>query len=214
MKYEGIYIYPPRPEMKASGGEISRYDNGDYIAQPKYNGDCVILTRRNGKWSIFNRHKEPYTKCAQIPDMDPLLPRGDFVLAGEYLSKNKTGEHGPMNNVIILWDVLVWDGLWLINSTVESRLNLLETIPASRSVVGPGGMEQYDHVLVTAQPRIYRAPAYISGFAQLYADIIKTDLYEGLVLKRRQGRLTPGLVEKNNTSWQLKFRKPSANYNF
>jgi hypothetical protein len=48
----------------------------------------------------------------------------------------------------------------------------------------------------------------------LYAQIVDTDLYEGLVLKRKTAKLTFGLVEKNTNTWQIKCRKPTKNYDF
>ncbi len=51
-------------------------------------------------------------------------------------------------------------------------------------------------------------------FRRLYDDLIKTDIYEGIVLKKASARLTYGFNEKNNSEWQLKCRKPNKNYNF
>ena len=61
---------------------------------------------------------------------------------------------------------------------------------------------------------VYKAPTYINNFQSLYNDIVDTDLYEGLVLKRKNARLSLGLNEKNNNDWQIKCRKPTKNYAF
>ena len=34
------YLFPPRPEHTTHTSQLSKYDNHQYIAQPKYNGTC------------------------------------------------------------------------------------------------------------------------------------------------------------------------------
>ena len=51
-------------------------------------------------------------------------------------------------------------------------------------------------------------------FLNLYNDMTKHAVYEGLVLKRRDGVLRPGSTEKNNMDWQIKCRKETKNYTF
>jgi len=48
----------------------------------------------------------------------------------------------------------------------------------------------------------------------LYEDLYETDLYEGLVLKKKNAKLTYGFQEKNNADWQIKCRKETKLYNF
>jgi hypothetical protein len=44
--------------------------------------------------------------------------------------------------------------------------------------------------------------------------LIKIDMIEGLVLKRKSAKLEIGNTENNNTKSQVKFRKPTKNYKF
>lgn len=45
-------------------------------------------------------------------------------------------------------------------------------------------------------------------------ELVKTDLYEGLVLKKIESKLTFGFNEQNNSDWQIKCRKETKIYNF
>ena len=66
-----------------------------------------------------------------------------------------------------------------------TRINLLEeTYPCQRGKIGKDGLEMYEHLCHTNLNGIYKAPTYLNGFSKLFEDISKTDLYEGLVLKR------------------------------
>jgi hypothetical protein len=39
-------------------------------------------------------------------------------------------------------------------------------------------------------------------------------MVEGFILKRKSGKLEMMTREQNNTGWQVKVRKPTANYQF
>ena len=223
MKYESFkkngYIFPPRPEYKCSPEDLDKYDNGEYIAMPKYDGSaCVTFT--NGKeLQLYNRHKEELNLLSDYKEIDFMgLAKTSnwFVYAGEYLNKSKLGETGiNENNRFVIWDVLVWDGRYLVGSTLMERLHLLENIyPCQRSVVKDTGIEIYDHLCCTELKNIYKAPAYLNNFKELYYNIINTQLYEGLVLKKRNSKLSFGLQEQNNTDWQIKARRETKNYQF
>jgi len=71
-----------------------------------------------------------------------------------------------------------------------------------------------NHLCFTNYANVYKAPYYTKSFDLLYQSIVNTDLYEGLVLKRKNAKLTLGLNEKNNSDWQIKCRKPTKNYAF
>lgn len=75
-------------------------------------------------------------------------------------------------------------------------------------------MDKYSKVDEDKAKGIYKAPTYLNNFEQLYQDVIKTDLYEGVVLKKINSKLSFGLNKKNNTEWQIKIRKPTKIYNF
>lgn len=218
-----MFYYPPRPEGKISPDQLTKYDTGEYMAQPKYNGSCAALAMNENPASmqLFNRHAEKLTLVKHDLIDFAAAYRGQennswLYLCGELLNKNQRGENGqPFNQKFIIWDILVFKSQYLTGTSFEWRQQLLEELyPCNRMQITANGLEQYDHLCCTGHTGIYRAPNYTHGFADLYTDITKTELYEGLVLKRRTAKLEYGFNEKNNTGWQIKCRKETKNYHF
>ncbi|GEP97679.1 DNA ligase-like domain-containing protein [Chitinophaga cymbidii] len=210
------YIYPPRPEAAITPALLSGLGAG-WIAQPKYNGSCAVLfINGNHEYKLFNRKNEELSLQNPIQYTSLNDSEKYMVLCGEYLNKNKYGEDGrPFNHKFIIWDILVWKGHYLIGETFEKRLTLLyELFGGSRGFVSESDMVIFNHLLTTRVENVFMAPAYLDGFGELYQEITRTDLYEGLVLKKADARLEPGFRERNNHSWQIKARKPTLNYNF
>jgi hypothetical protein len=97
----------------------------------------------------------------------------------------------------------------------KPRINLLEeTYPCQRAKISEDGLEMYEHLCHTNLNGIYKAPTYMNGFSRLFEDISKTDLYEGLVIKKIDSKLSYGFQELNNHDWQIKCRKPTKVYHF
>jgi ATP-dependent DNA ligase len=218
MKYNKYtYLFPPRPIQTTKYTELDKYDNGDFIAQPKYNGTCCNLFISENEVIVMNRHKGEITSNYSHIDFKSLHQgEGWLVLSGEFLNKNKKGEDGnPFNLKFVIWDILVLEGKYLIGSTLESRLQILENLyPCASMSVTKNKMECYKHLCCTKVEHVYKAPTYLNNYSSLYHDIVEVDLYEGLVLKRKKAKLSLGLTEKNNNDWQIKCRKPTKNYAF
>jgi hypothetical protein len=219
MKYDSFkYFFPPRPEYKCPPDDLDKYDNGEYLASPKYNGTALVVATNGIELHVDNRHKEsmPLLAKSQEIDFKGLSSSGKWVVfAGEYLNKGKYGETGEKErNKFIIWDILVHENDYLVGSTTQDRLTLLESIfPCGRMSIG-NKIEMYDHLCCTQLKGIYKAPTYLNNFRSLYKDIIKTDLYEGIVLKKKDAKLSFGLQELNNHDWQIKCRKETKLYKF
>jgi ATP-dependent DNA ligase len=210
------YIYPPRPEQTTKHTELEKYDNGQFLVQPKYNGTCCNVFISEDELIVMNRHKGEITSKYDHIDFKGLHKgKGWMVLSGEFLNKNKKGENGnPFNLKFVIWDILVYEGKYLLGTTIQERLDLLENLyPCTRMVVSDK-MESMNHLCFTNYDNVYKAPYYEKSFTFLYESIVETDLYEGLVLKRKDAKLKLGLNEKNNSDWQIKCRKPTKNYAF
>lgn len=244
MKYESFkkngFIFPPRAEYKCPAADLDKYDDGTYFGQPKYNGMCLPVFTNGEELHLFNRHKENLpllAKNSQVDFRGLAQSKNWYVYVGEYLNKGKYGETGiKEKDKFVIWDVLVWDGIYLVGSTLSERLDLLENIyPCKRAIVkavpppvkqdGPlswldepyrskGELEVYDHLCCTNLNGVYKTPTYTGNWKELYSQIVKVDLYEGLVLKKKDSKLEFGLQELNNHSWQIKARKPTKNYAF
>ena len=211
------YIYPPRPQFKISPEELYKFDNGEYIVQPKYNGTCCIVFANGDYTYVYNRHKQEMSKVSNDISFSELAKSKEwFVYTGEYLNKGKLGENNVKEkDKFIIWDILVWDGDYLIGETLSNRLQLLEdNFPCKRGMINKDGLELYTHLCTTNINGIYKSPTYLNHFESLYEDIIKTDLYEGLVIKKIQSKLDYGFQELNNHDWQIKCRKATKVYHF
>lgn len=217
MKYSKfMFLFPPRPETKTTPENIEIYDNGEYIAQPKYNGSCALIFTNGDELHVYNRHKLQLANYKEINFKGLAKSKNWFVYAGEYLNKGKLGEmETKEKDKYVIWDCLVWDGEYLVGKTLQERLELLENIyPCKRAMVSGNGLEMYEHLCCTEIQGVYKAPTYRKYFKTLYEDLIKTDLYEGVVLKKLESKLTFGFNERNNHDWQIKIRKPTKLYNF
>jgi ATP-dependent DNA ligase len=218
MQYNSFkYLFPPRPEVKIPPYKLDSFDTGQYIAQVKYNGSAAVVFTNGKETHIFNRHREQLSNVSKAIEFSKLARTDNwFVYAGEYLNKGKLGETGiKEKDKFVIWDVLVWDGEYLTGHSLLKRLELLEQIyPCQRARVQGKRVEIYEHLCCTEFTGIYKAPTYQNGFLALYNDLIKTDLYEGLVLKKIASRLTYGLQSVNNHEWQIKCRKENKLYKF
>ena len=208
LKYR--YIYPCRPENAVPSSELQHHDNGSMVAQPKTNGsNCIIFT--NGESiHVMNRHGQRLTRF-EIRDEEVLTlykgTGGWTVLNGEYLNKNKRDETGKsFNHKLILFDILVNDGDYLIGKTVEHRVHLLDQMF--------GKNESEKEYLYSISDNVYRVKSYENNFSMLFNKLTPIDVIEGFVLKRKNARLEVSGSELNNSKWQVKCRKQTLNYKF
>lgn len=211
MKYTSFrYLYPPRPKNPIPNTELTFWDNGSLIAQPKLNGsNCLIFT--NGEKHIaMNRHNGRLTNFQLKDDEIKELYKGTggwTVLNGEYLNKNKQDENRKsFNHKFVIFDILVNDGDYLVGKTFEERIVLLDTMF--------GQNECEKSYLYGISENVYRVKTYENQFNMLYDTLTPIDLIEGLVLKRKTARLEMGTSELNNVKSQIKCRKETKNYKY
>jgi hypothetical protein len=93
----------------------------------------------------------------------------------------------------------------LIGSTFLERQKLLDNLFVTNS---------YDDFIDQVGPSAYRAKNFVKGLNTIWNNIVKTQMYEGFVLKRPDGILENGFREANNTGWMVKIRKPTKNYRY
>lgn len=204
------YIFPPRPKNAISPDDLNFWDNGSLICQPKLNGsNCLIFT--NGqKIMVMNRHNQRLTNF-QLSDAEVKnLYRGKggwMILNGEYLNKSKSDETGQVfNHKFVIFDILCYDGDYLVGKTFEERVNLLDTLYDS--------IESEKDYLYSISTNVYRVKSYRDGFKSFFDKYTPIDMIEGVVLKRANARLELGATEQNNVKSQLKSRKATRNYKY
>lgn len=200
------YIFPPRPKNPIPTTDLKMWDNSMMIGQPKINGsNCTIYTDGKNIY-VYNRHGQRMTGF-DIPKNEILnLHRGKgwWVLNGEFTNKSKKDHTGQtFSNKFCLFDILVKDNQYLIGSTFQQRVDIMDNLYG-----------QSDDYLGVIGENIYRVKTYYKDFVNVYNDLVDIDLVEGLVLKRKSAKLEIGSSENNNSKSQIKVRKPTKNYKF
>jgi len=211
-KYQ--FYYPPRVEQALSTKFLEEYSSNDYLVQPKLNGDSAIIFTNGKELIIKNRHKQAFKKStvkleAIIQDFcKENKVRSWIVLVGEWMTKSKkNAENKSFNDNFILFDILVSKGIYLLNFTFEERYEIIKDLCSSSYYDG--------HILKTNVENLYLVNNLENNnMTDLFIDVAHIDMYEGLVLKKKNAKLEIGLNEKNNSKTQVKFRKPTKNYHY
>ena len=212
MKFDNYrYIFPPRPKNAISPTELNIWDNNTLFAQPKFNGSNTTIYTDGRRVITMNRHGQKLTNF-KIKDNEILsLHKSDLgkwtVINGEYMNKGKLDESDKnFSDKLIIFDILVLNSEYLVGETFLNRIDLLNNSFRRYEV------DSQTYSLITEN--IGMVKSYDSGFLNLFQDISKIDMIEGLVMKRKNAKLEIGNTELNNTKSQLKCRKPTKNYKY
>lgn len=215
MNYDNYrYIYPPRAEHAVHPDTLSQERYTGYIAQPKLNGDCTVIFTNGIETIVMDRNNKPFKK--RIPMFDTLcqLHKGDpgkwMILVGEHMVKSKKDARGETwNNKFVIFDIIAYNGIHLIGQTFQQRVELLDSLYGTTRFI-----DQF--LYATTITDVFRVRSYYdhTQFTALFKELIKVDMYEGIVLKRAASPLQNGISSTNNSSSQVKTRKPTKNYNF
>jgi hypothetical protein len=217
------YIFPPRPKTALPSTALASYDRGEYIAQPKLNGDCVLIFMNGKETIVMDRHKSVYAKCRVDVSklyretlVDGRKTNKWMVLVGEYMVKSKRGEDGKTwNHKFVIHDIIAYDGAQLIGKTTLERVELLDALYGKDDKeLTPDGVTTYRFMHTTPEKDCYRVKSYMDCFEQLYEDLVTVDMYEGVVLKKAKAKLENGTSERNNSGSMCKVRKETKNYTY
>jgi ATP-dependent DNA ligase len=200
-----MYIYPPRPEYVISLDTLAKVDNGtEFLAQCKLNGSCAVIWIKPDEIIIKNRHNDDLSNFKLNNSELKNLNKDDeyLVLVGEYMNKSKKNRNNEVwNHKFVIFDILVQNGMYLLDTTYEERIKILDDM---------FGVVEYDDYLYKVSDNIYRVKTFKTNFVNLWNEIVKIDMLEGLVLKKSNSKLERGTREKNNLSY--KCRKETKNY--
>jgi hypothetical protein len=199
------YIFPPRPEYIISPDQLYKYEK-DHFIQPKFNGACLLVFIKGNEFRYFGRHNNEniINFKLKLNDLNVLNCDNDNwnVFAGEYMNKSQTGLDGKIwNHKFVIFDILVHNGEYLLNSTFQERVDLLDKI---------FGINDENEYLYKINENVYRVKTFYDKFLERWNEIVKIGMLEGVVLKKKEQKLTRGLSEKNNMSH--KCRKSTKNY--
>lgn len=211
MRYDSYrYIFPPRPENKIPVGYLQDYDDGEtFMAEPKFNGDNGVIFFNSKEIIPMNRHNKKLIHWKLDPkELRNLFPKGWNCLNGEYMAKSKKDETNTIfNHKFIIFDKLIYNSEYLIGTTFEERWNMLYDRFGNKIV----GENEYSYQI---SENIWLVKRWLNDFTNIWNEIIKIDMIEGFVLKKRDWKLQPGNSEKNNHLGQIKCRKSTLNYSY
>jgi ATP-dependent DNA ligase len=209
IKYPSFrYIYPPRPEINLPSSELDKYDNGLWLGQPKLNGSNITIFTNGVEVYLYSRHNDILSGVKMKNTEFLSLHRGNgwIVINGEYMNKSKNNANGLVfNHKLVIFDILVYNGVQTIGMTFEERVHLLNKLYSS---------VHYDGYINKVTDNVYIVKSFNFDFKETHQKIVKIDMYEGWVLKKKSSRLKNGVSKKNNTDSQIKFRKSTKNYNY
>jgi hypothetical protein len=208
--YDGRFLYPPRIEHKLQPSSLFKFDDNNYVGQPKFNGASSSVTISEMTAIAKERHNTFFAIPPTFNFKDMHRGRGFMCLTGEFMNKSKKDENGQPFRGFCIWDILAFDNKILIGSSIEERLELLKRIYPSYGELKT--KEGTPYLFKTSEPFIFRSANFYSNFSKVYEDLSAVDMLEGFALKRKSGRLEMMRVEKNNTGWSCKVRKPTKNY--
>ena len=208
MKYEAYrYLWPPRPEKAAPPELMGFYERRGWIAQIKKNGTCTVVFARGDEVIFKTRHNDDHKSWAPQSHHAEFFSGRDAwnVYVAELL--HSKGPH--VKNHLYLFDILVSDGEELIGTSLQDRQRLLQSrfpgpkadIAGSRAGLGARFITQD-----VSQAEIIKDPA------KCWPTLGGLD--EGLVFKDPKAALKPCIVGTSNGAWQIKIRRPHANYSF
>ncbi len=202
--------YPPRPANAIPSEAIVDFDNNKMFAQAKLNGSQGVLYIDENHFEFRNRHKELLSNVKIDSTELSNLHRGcgQMILCGEYLNKNKKHINDKdFNHKYVIFDIIMFNNEHLIGKTFKQRQDILDVIYKTENFDG------YIDKLVGFD-NVYRVKNFYSKFTPLFKDLVKIDLYEGIVMKDINSKLEYGFVENNNSKNQVKSRKSTKNYSF
>jgi len=213
------YIFPPRPETVIPPTRITELCEGIYHAQCKINGACCeIYTFGEGENKIqryFGRHHNENIANFKLTNNDfDILKCGNTnfnLVCGEYMNKGKNDiNNSPLNHVFFIFDILVYNGEYLIGTTFEERIELLDKI---------FGTENDNGYYYKISENIYRVKTFKNNLKSLWDNIMikfptEKSIIEGLVFKKPKAKLERGLTERNNMLSMLKSRRGNLLYKY
>jgi hypothetical protein len=208
MKYNSQYIFPPRPENKLPRAGLEKFDNGTFFAQPKFNGSCAEIYTGSDVHNVMNRHKAQLTgfKIPKTEIRNLIHNNGMNLIVGEYMNKSKKDHTCRLfNHKFVIIDLLVVDGEYLLGTTYDERVDMMY------DMFKFSDENDYSYKITD---NIYMTKTFYTGFNTLWDNFVKTEMLEGLVLKRKNAGLEMGATEKNNVKSMLKIRKETKNYRY
>ena len=206
-----LYLWPPRPQTTIKPGSKhfeAMKKRAGYCGQLKLNGQrSPIYIDPDMNVALWNRHGGRhlnYNVPAWLVEQVQASVKHTgmwLVIDGELLhAKDKS-----IKNTLYWWDVLVFEGCYLIGTTYEHRHEML------REIVD---VKEDDGGIAKVTDNIWLADIFSPDKYDEMWKRTQTSWVEGFVFKKLDAKLQPCVRQKNNESWQLRCRRKSNSYRF
>jgi hypothetical protein len=209
LQYNGIYLFPPRPENAIAANQLDDYEhNRGFVAQVKKNGTSnVIIVDPDRAVRCYTRHNTEHKAWALTEQSGArfrTLPgNGWYVFAAELLHSKTRG----IKDTNYIYDIIVNNGEYLVGSEFIDRQNMLKRIFLRRKNI----KQTYSHYVLDFNT--WLAVVHEHGFYDLFKTLVNPE-DEGLVLKEPHSKLAFCGRPENNRGWQVKCRRPDISPNF
>lgn len=196
------FVYPPRPALTLSPDQLPEMEeSGMWVAQRKFNGTRCIACVGDGEVQLWTRHAEPpkqYVLSDALKDSFlEVAQNQNIIFDGELLHSKTKGVKG----VFVLFDIL-YVGKYLFNTDQMSRYERLKIIcgdPKNICDLGIG---------LQISKNLWLAEVFEKNFVEEFDRYNHLDEIEGLVLRRKSGRLTNFGRNEYESGDLVRVRKP------
>ena len=209
---EPDYLFPPRPKRKIKPSNLNKYETGEYLLQPKMDGSCAVIFTDGVRVIVKSRHKRSFSRfkmnTREIKEAHRGEPGSWMVFVGEYMNKSRQDELGCVwNHKLVIFDILVYNSELLLGMSTIDRMRLLEEVYPERP---------FKPHLSKISRNVWRVKSIYEsdGYLDKFNKIKSVDMFEGFVLKKMKAVLDPPFRNDNNSTSQLKVRKPTKNYRY
>lgn len=190
------YFYPERPRLIHIEQPLfaSLDVNPNWVAEPKKNGQRLVLHYINNQFQFWGRHADPltYKPNEELSQALQALNLTGYWQFDAELRHNKTK---GIQHQIMLFDVFVCQNTLLLEIPFWQRRELLEQ------------QHLTEGISLSTQ---YRQ----TNLKELYYQLIQDEENEGLVLKNRYGVLNLGRTKGMDSAWMYKVRKTTGRHKF
>ena len=232
MKFAARYIYPPRSAKGSTPrDQLAPLKKYGWKAQCKLNDKRLCLSIDDGKITFYNRHNAIHKTYTPPTWLQEEILQACQILGlttddeWQYLDGGLLhGKHKHFADTIAIWDILVRNSEWLLNTTYQERYDSLiaKLVEHEHYIITIGG-KQFDlgikiteHIFI---PHLY------DDYDEVWKIVDEANaaagwkgegeaLLEGCVLKQPSGKLTPGFRPDNNSAWQTRSRIQTGRSNF
>jgi len=192
-----LYLYPEKPRLISIDQPLFDKLSKDprWVAEPKYNGNRLVLIMDGDDVQFWNRHGEKFSYSPDeelVRSLARFHTKGRCMFDGELRNNKVPG----IKHRIVLWDTFMWDGKLLVDKPYSERRSFLPWEVARKNFAPT------------------KQATNLHSYKRLFHEWIKDPEIEGMVIKKSNGMLNLSRTRGQDSNWMVKVRRPSNSYRF